>query len=120
MANIDSEDYQAGYDHGQNYVLSKSKHNGWSNYETWAVSLWIDNDEGSQSYWAEAAEEAKKENHDDHSDDWSEATGALADRLKSELEEAAPDLGATLWSDLLNAALSEVNWYEIAEHLLED
>jgi hypothetical protein len=25
-----------------------------------------------------------------------------------------------LWSDLLGAALSEVNWQEIAEHLIED
>ena len=32
----------------------------------------------------------------------------------------APLLGANVYSDLLGAALSEVNWSEIAEHLLAD
>ncbi len=26
-------------------------YNGWSNYETWNVKLWMDNDEGSYNYW---------------------------------------------------------------------
>lgn len=28
-------------------------YNGWSNYETWNVKLWIDNEEGSYDYWRE-------------------------------------------------------------------
>lgn len=45
---------------------------------------------------------------------------ALSDMLKDEHAEALPDLGATVWADLLGAAMSEVNWYEIAEHLIAD
>lgn len=30
--------------------LTDTTYNGWSNYETWNVVLWIENDEGIQSY----------------------------------------------------------------------
>ena len=43
----------------------------------------------------------------------------MAQRLKDELNEEAPDLGSTLRADLLNAALSDVDWYEVAETFLE-
>lgn len=33
-------------------------HQGWTNYETWAVSLWINNDEYLNRYWAEMAAKA--------------------------------------------------------------
>lgn len=45
----------------------------------------------------------------------------LADALKEWIEEMNP-LGseASVFSDLLNAALGEVDWYEIAENFLDD
>jgi hypothetical protein len=88
-------------------------YNGWTNYETWAVALWLDNDEGSHDHWREQALEAWR-------DDRKNAASNLADQLKAEHEENAPDLPASIYSDLLNAAASEVNWYEIAEHYLDD
>lgn len=33
--------------------------------------------------------------------------------LKTWVVNLAPDLGASLWSDLLMAALGEVDWFEI-------
>jgi hypothetical protein len=40
-------------------TMSEDKrYNGWANYETWAVNLWIDNCQGTQEYWNERAQEA--------------------------------------------------------------
>lgn len=36
------------------------------------------------------------------------------ERLKEEITDGAPDLGASMYSDILGAALSDVNWMEIA------
>ena len=84
--------------------------NGWANYETWAVNLWLDNDEDSYRYWSRMARA------------WSgdeQAAWRLADQLRGEVTEAAPELGNTLYADLMNAALSDVDWVEIAECMLE-
>jgi hypothetical protein len=90
-------------------------YNGWTNYETWAVNLWIDNEEGSYNYWKEVAEELVKELEGD------KGTSAynLSKRLEDETKENAPSLDG-VYGDLLNAALSEVNWYEIAKSMVED
>lgn len=80
-------------------------HNGWTNYETWVTNLWIDGDEyvteianGSGEVWArvEALKEYVSENY-------------LGD-----------DAVASLATDLLNAAMSEVNWREIIESRKEE
>jgi len=81
-------------------------YNGWSNYETWLVKLWMDTEEGSYRYWTDTAEGLAK--HE------------LAELLKEYHEEYRPDLGASVWADMLNAAFSEVDWGEIADNLLED
>ena len=89
-------------------------YNGWTNYETWLVALWIDNEEGSQRYWAERAQEVYDEERDDDS-----ATYTLASALEEEVKDGAPEVNG-LYNDLLGAALSEVNWREIAEHYVAD
>jgi len=103
-----------------------TEYNGWPNYETWAVHLWLTNEEGSYNYWRELAAEAKKQ-----APAWANASGVfnkeqaaryhLADQLKDELEEGSPLAGtADLYTDLLGAAMSEVNWSRIAEAFLEE
>lgn len=92
-------------------------YNGWTNYETWNVALWIDNDQGSYSERCEMAQDV----YDRADGDMDDAKSALASRLKDWVEDMNPLSGdASMFSDLLSAAISEVDWYEIAENFLED
>lgn len=99
-------------------------YNGWQNYETWAVALWWDNDAGSYEYRCERVQEICADAAPRY--DWETLEQArvsmVADWLKEETRdgENAPDLGATLYADLLGAALDEVNWREIAQHWVDD
>ncbi len=100
--------------------MNKKEYNGWYNYETWLVNLWMDNEQGSQQYFAELAEEA-----------WLTAEAGnimtkaqmaacnLEYQLKEYHEETLPELKGFA-ADMMNAAMSEVNWLEIAQHLIDD
>ena len=84
-------------------------YNGWSNYETWVCKLWLDNDEMSAQNMAEHASDALARGGAHH----------LSRYIKDSVEEMAPELDG-MYSDLLTAAISEVNFYEIAESYIED
>lgn len=86
--------------------MTHKEYNGWTNYETWLVKLWMDNDQGSYNYFQEMARE------NDNARD-------LADAIKEAHEAMLPDLEG-FPADLMNAAMSEVNWREIAESILGD
>lgn len=101
--------------------MKTETYNGWTNYETWVVNLWMDNEEGTHDYWLEVAadvynNEAKEQNFFTKIED---AVSILADRLKDSHEDNRPELPG-VYGDLIGAALGEVNWQEIAEHLLEN
>jgi hypothetical protein len=107
--------------------MEEKTYNGWSNYETWAVGLWIDNEQGSHSYWREQAaqhfeNDAEGETpHESLGSQRSAARSKLAEQIQEEFEEASPLAEqADVYSDLLTAALGEVDWHEIADHLLAD
>lgn len=97
-------------------------YNGWTNYETWATKLWMDNDESSYNYYQKMAKEiivnaiedktfTKREN----------AKLTFMHLLKDELEENNPLAdNADMYTDLLNAAISEINFYEIASNIIDE
>src|SRR5689334_20759718 len=95
-------------------------YNGWRNYETWNVKLWMDNDQSGYLYWNERTIEAFQDAEADQTFSRLEnATFRLADELKAWHGENMPEVSGT-YADLLGAALSEVDWHEIATSLLED
>ena len=79
-------------------------YNGWSNYPTWCVNLWLNNDEGLYNETRAHARRLRS------------SRGDLASLLKDWVSgDLAPDLGATFAADLLGYAIDEVDWYEIAD-----
>lgn len=108
-------------------MADDKRYNGWTNYETWNVKLWIDNEEGSYRSYTEMAQEAFDNAEADRNFTREErAVLDLSAKLKDEYEEAMSDWleesgkSSSVWADLLGAALSEVNWHEIAESMTED
>ena len=106
--------------------MEEKKYNGWTNYETWAVALWIDNEQVRYRRWrADAVEAAFRAPYCQQVTDgiWTAKEAVrflLADWLKAVITEAAPTEEPDVFSDLLSAALEAVNWEEIADHLLVD
>ena len=102
------------------------KYNGWTNYETWTVSLWLDNEESSYRYWRDQAQqhrETASESPQVIEGIWTIEQAAnfnLADQLEEEITAGIPLQEPSIYNDLLTAALSEVNWTEIAENWLSE
>ena len=87
--------------------MTKQEYNGWTNYETWNYKLWLDNDEPSYKAMIKLAKK-----HNDAFD--------LSIELSKVAHDNAPLLEASFYSDVLNASVREVNFFEIAESYLEE
>jgi hypothetical protein len=103
-------------------MTNDKKYNGWNNYETWNVALWIDNDQGGYSQRQEMVQDAWDNAEADKNFTREErATLSLADALKDWIEEMNPIADqASMFTDLLGNALGQVDWHEIAENFLTD
>ncbi len=93
--------------------MNNQKYEGWTNYETWSVKLLIDNDQGSQEYWHDVAVKYCEDgNREDN-------FYSLSKQLKAEHEDNNPlSYKCDIYSQLLQGAMSEVNWYEVAENII--
>jgi hypothetical protein len=100
------------------------RYNGWANYATWGVALIIDNDQGLYSMRCEEVQRLYDETDEELSveERRSEARNAVADWLKDWVsDELVGDLSENMMaSQLMGAALCEVDWDEIAENWLTE
>lgn len=91
--------------------MELSEYNGYTNKPTWAVSLWLNNNQGDHQYWTDRAEEMLENSPDEE-----QATSRLAETLKRFIvDHSYPLSEATLYTDLLNFSLAFVEWREVAE-----
>jgi len=79
--------------------MNDTKYNGWTNYATWRVNLEVFDGFDAPDF-----------------DDVSTLADYLKDYVESYIDEANDD---GLAKDYAMAFISDVNYYEIAEHLLE-
>ena len=98
--------------------MTNKEYNGWYNWETWCVNLWMDNDQGSHEMWREVARESIDA---DEGTNWF----YFEERLKEYLDYLQEDMqnngiASGLAYDLLGGAISEVNTREIAMHWVAD
>ena len=100
---------------------NNNEYNGWKNYETWCVKLWLDNDEYHQNLMLTMAEDAVRETKGDEV--W-KAKHALAISLQDEINEWFYDCldpnTHGMFYDLLSSTIGRVDFDEIAESVLED
>jgi hypothetical protein len=99
-------------------MTTDTTYNGWANYETWCVSLWLGNEQGSHESMQEQARESLQ-NAIDNDDDKEAAVSSLAKWIEELHSESQPDLSG-VFADLMNAALGAVNWREIAHHYIDE
>ena len=94
-------------------------YNGWTNYETWAINLWMDNSQCDRDYFARLASDAQHYPTPSQYQTLNQRIlHTLIASLESHFDDAMPELDG-VFADMLNAAMCEVNWCEIAEHLIE-
>jgi hypothetical protein len=84
--------------------MENQKYNGWTNYATWRINLEIFDgssldDIGANSSWSA-----------------SDLSDYLKDYVYNILQESSEGIAL----DYAFAFISDVNWYEIAEHLVEN
>lgn len=86
---------------------TRRTYNGWANYETWCVNLWLTNEQGSEETLRMLAQMNASLSH-------------RADCIRNYVFEDMPIDGASLATDLLQGALGAVDWREIAENHQDD
>jgi len=87
--------------------MGHKKYNGWTNYETWNWYLWYSHAFTADDFDGMEGDVYKISKYlEDWTEEVAEETGILND--------------TGFFSDVVRASLSEVNYYEIAEHFVDD
>ena len=87
--------------------MQDKKHNGWTNYATWRVNLEMFSD--NHIFWYNEMNEYNIKN-----------SYALSLQLKDWIENYIIDEGDGIVRDYALAFIEDVNFFEIAEHIVHD
>jgi hypothetical protein len=97
-------------------------YNGYTNYQTWATAFWIDNDESCPEELLDQIREAiDKPNSNPYMSEESHRRFKAKECVQQFVEETmlADIQGVNgLAFDLLNSAISDIDWYDLAQHYL--
>lgn len=96
-------------------MSTDTTYNGWANYQTWVVNLWLTSDSGSVDRLNEMARDCLTQ----ASGDIVNAVTQLAAQIESEHEEFMPETTG-VYADLLGHALGMVDWREIAQYVIDE
>jgi hypothetical protein len=80
--------------------MQTENYNGWTNYETWVINLWTN---------GELPLDLTKESIE---------SGDAACQLREIIDEMCPEIDG-MFGDLLQGALSEINYYELVKEWYE-
>lgn len=94
-----------------------NEYNGFTNYPTWNQALWMNASRVQERHWTKRAEEILKECNND----FIEAKYNLASEIREDCFRRKPEIKSDMgqYSEILNWALQEINFEEIAESFLE-
>lgn len=89
-------------------------YNGWTNYQTWATNLWLSNCEHTEAELSGMAEQLIEQEEPDYLEE-------LSSHIKYLVTERdyPENLICGLHSDLLNEAIREINYFEIAKAYID-
>lgn len=99
------------------------EYQGHANYPTWAISLWINNDQGLYDYWREQAADLLAQSEDDPPFTLKEvATRELSDQLRGYFEDLIAEDSTMIGpiQDIAGWSLEITDWRSIAVDLLAD
>ena len=88
--------------------MSNNDYNGWANYETWNVNLWIQNDEGFYN----GVVESLRDMLDAREHDWQNVT-------HHDIRAVVEDVIGRKTPDGVSISDHEIDWDEISDSLLE-
>lgn len=87
--------------------------NGYKNPETYFCSLWIDADDMTRREFIAMAKALQE-------DDPDEQIKAVADAMRRNIEDGAPELSGSLYGDLLDAAIESIDFRTLALEFIEE
>ena len=104
------------------------EYNGWTNYETWVINLWNDNEQGIYEHLVEELKEMAqraKENDEYSADD---LTYELSQYMASYCEEVwlsefySENFNRSKGpiADFVTSSWKMIDWYTISKHLVAD